>query len=359
MPATSLMDHSNDYLNRPVFISGFQKSGTTLLLSLLDGHPELVVFPEELHFFEKVLFQRDKAKAVREETGFKMFLPNWDLQGWSQGDSRFREGYPEFNCIEFNRSVNQALKIPRSDKDLLLQLVKSFAEADNNISADKRHWVSKTPREEIFLPIMLRMFGNDFRLIYIVRDPRDVYLSISKKNQLAGKQPGQFPEAIINFCVYWQTHLKKLIYYQKRHENLRILHFEKLIRDPENTLRELCDFLQIDFTAKLLHPTRHGKPWSGNSAFIDGFQGLSSEPSGRFHEALDLDARNTLEKLLSKELALLGYEKRGVSQIRKATKTRIPWLAYWITSLKYRRWYFSKQAYNTLRYRFPWFYFGQ
>lgn len=32
-------------LARPVFIVGYPKSGTTLLLSLLDAHPELVVIP--------------------------------------------------------------------------------------------------------------------------------------------------------------------------------------------------------------------------------------------------------------------------------------------------------------------------
>ena len=36
--------------NPPVFIIGSHKSGTSLLRSLLDGHPELYVIPFETHF---------------------------------------------------------------------------------------------------------------------------------------------------------------------------------------------------------------------------------------------------------------------------------------------------------------------
>ena len=76
---------SSDYLNYPVFISGYNKSGTTLFLSLLDNHPQLVVIPEELDFFENVLYEKDKANAIKEKTGFKMFLNKEDVPEWSQG----------------------------------------------------------------------------------------------------------------------------------------------------------------------------------------------------------------------------------------------------------------------------------
>lgn len=37
----------NEVLGQPVFICGCPKSGTTLLASLLDGHSELLIIPEE------------------------------------------------------------------------------------------------------------------------------------------------------------------------------------------------------------------------------------------------------------------------------------------------------------------------
>jgi hypothetical protein len=345
-----------NYLNRPVFISGFHKSGTTLLLSLLDGHPQLVVFPEELHFFRNVLFERDIVKAIREQTGFKMFLPDWDTQDWTRGESTFREGYPEFDFMEFNQRVEKAIQFHESDKDLLLLLIEAFALVDHIDPTYKLHWVSKTPRDEIFFPIMLKMFGKDFKFVYIVRDPRDVYLSLTKKHEVDRRQNIRDTRGVINFSVYWQTHLNRVIHYQKKHENVCIFLFEELLMNTENTLRRLCEFLQIDYSRELLQPTRHGKLWRGNSVYSEGFQNFSKEPMGRFRKFLDPELRVLLEHLLSKELALLGYCDCHSLQAVQSERDGVPWLDYWIAFLKYQRWNFFKQNYTAFRYNFSRFY---
>ena len=41
--------------DRPVFICGHPKAGTSLLRNLMDSHPQLVVYPEESVFFRKFL----------------------------------------------------------------------------------------------------------------------------------------------------------------------------------------------------------------------------------------------------------------------------------------------------------------
>ena len=43
---------------RACFIAGQAKSGTTLLIALLDNHPELLVLPEETAYFPTVLTAR-------------------------------------------------------------------------------------------------------------------------------------------------------------------------------------------------------------------------------------------------------------------------------------------------------------
>jgi sulfotransferase family protein len=346
------MNNYSDYLSRPVFISGYHKSGTTLLLSLLDGHPELVVFPEELHFFKNVLFAQDKAEAIRKDTGFKMFLPQWDHEILSPGAANFREGYPEFDCVQFDQLVENALRAHTSDKDLLLRLIDAFAKVDHIDPVDKLHWVSKTPRDEIFFPIMQKMFGREFKLIYIVRDPRDVYHSISKKKELEGRQTARSRSDLITFCIYWQTQLNRVISYQKKHQNVAIVRFEDVLTHTEDTLRRLCGFLQIEYSDELLQSTRHGKSWGGNSVFSGGFQGLSQEPIGRFRKFLDPERKAQLEQFLSKELLQLGYETPESLQTHATKNDQVPWLNYWIPYLRYQRWYFSTQYSAAFRYRF-------
>src|ERR1035438_7009281 len=47
------LDEIRAFNRRGLFLGGAPKSGTSLLLSLLDGHPDLVVLPEETHFLEE------------------------------------------------------------------------------------------------------------------------------------------------------------------------------------------------------------------------------------------------------------------------------------------------------------------
>ena len=346
------MELQPHYLNRPIFINGFQKSGTTLLLALLDGHPQLVVFPEELHFFQNVMFARDKEKAIRQETGFKMFLSHWNSQRWTPGESTFREGYPEFDRTEFDRRVEKAFQNHKSDKDLLLQLIEAFAQVDHVDPTRKSHWVSKTPRDEIFFPVMSSMFGNQVKLVFIVRDPRDVYLSISRKRDMVGESSIRNSKGLINFTIYWKTQINRVIHLQQKHKNIGIFRFEDLLVDTEKTLRRLCEFLQIDFYNDMLQPTRHGKPWGGNSVFSDGFEALSREPIGRFQKFLDPERRAQLEQFLSKELVRLGYETSESLQTGATKNEKVPRLNYWIPYLRYQRWYFSTQYSAAFRYSF-------
>src|SRR5512143_919970 len=51
----------------PVFIAGHPKSGTSLLRSVLDSHPELVAYPEETSFFRRYL-PKAARKALLEQT---------------------------------------------------------------------------------------------------------------------------------------------------------------------------------------------------------------------------------------------------------------------------------------------------
>jgi hypothetical protein len=44
------MDHRPE---RPIFVVGFQRSGTTLLQALLGAHPRIAA-PPEVHFFQRI-----------------------------------------------------------------------------------------------------------------------------------------------------------------------------------------------------------------------------------------------------------------------------------------------------------------
>jgi hypothetical protein len=346
------------YLERPVFISGYHKSGTTLCLSILDGHPELVVIPEELNFFKSVLFAKDKSKAIREKSGFRMFLSNQETSGSESWRTHFIEGYPEFDKDEFNRMVEKAIQNHTSFKDLLLQVVAAFAEVDGIDPTSKKRWVSKTPIEEIYFPVMVDMFGEQCKFVYIVRDPRDVFTSISKWKGLRGQegdQEAQDIKKLIMYCIYWRTRLNTVIRYQEKYNNVCIFRFEDLVQNTEQTLKQLCHLLEIGYSEELRRPTRHGKQWGGNSVYSEGFKGISEEPVGRFEKNLDPQRRSILEHLLYKEMVAFGYLDPQIPPSRETKDPLIPWRFVVTKSTKYQLRYFLDKTYYRIRYHFPQF----
>ncbi|RPI86666.1 MAG: sulfotransferase [Chloroflexi bacterium] len=347
------MQNDLGYLNRPIFISGFHKSGTTLFLSILDGHPELVVIPEELNFFKYVLFEKDKASAIREKSGFKMFLADEELPEWSHWRTFYREGYPEFDNKKFNQLFEKVLKESHNFKELLIQMVGAFAEVDHIDPSTKSRWASKTPLDEIYFPLMQRMFGNELKFIYMVRDPRDVFTSISRWKEKRGRKSNQDLSGVINFCVNWQTRLNKALEYQKNYRNFCVFRYEDLLRNTEKTLKQLCGFLEIEYTNQLLQPTRHGKQWGGNSVYTEEFKGLSQEPIGRYKKYLNPDIQSQLEQLLKKELVSFRYVDPDSDEYRSSSVQPVPWYKYKLALRRSQLRYIYQQSYMSFRYNFP------
>jgi hypothetical protein len=348
------MNQQSDYLNHPVFISGYNKSGTTLFLSLLDHHPQLVVIPEELDFYQNVLYEKDKATAIKEKTGFKMFLSNGEnMPEWKQGKTWYPEGYPEFDHVKFNQLFEKALQDSQTFTDLMLSMVEAFVQVDQVDPANKCYWVSKTPKEDIFFPVMQKMFGRNFKFVYLVRDPRDVYNSIVRRRDVEGLKGNQDPKSVIRFSVYWQSRTRQVMHYQKKYDNVLILRYEDVLLHTEDTLRKLCNFLQIEYQDILLQPSRHGKSWGGNSIYSGGFKGLSTDPIGRYKKYLDPKYRVVLENLLSKELIALGYMDKGGPQRADGENIPIPWRDYWAIATKWQLRYMFNQRYFSFRYNFP------
>ena len=53
-PEPDLIEQAKQLINSPLFICGTMKSGSTMLVELLDSHPNLVVLPGDTHFISSI-----------------------------------------------------------------------------------------------------------------------------------------------------------------------------------------------------------------------------------------------------------------------------------------------------------------
>ena len=103
----------HSFNRRGLFLGGCPKSGTTLLLSLLDGHPKLNVIPEETHYLEEFphyaklpgyaerlqrLLDRSDLKLLRQQGGGRTSeAPSPNIRDYSSFDhARFTQIAREF-----------------------------------------------------------------------------------------------------------------------------------------------------------------------------------------------------------------------------------------------------------------------
>jgi hypothetical protein len=88
-----------------------------------------------------------------------------------------------------------------------------------------------------------------------------------------------------------------------------ILRYEDLTQSPEAALRQLTDFLEIDWDASLAAPTRAGAQWAGNSMFSEQFQGISAAPVARWRDRLSPEDAAVIEQIAGAQMDEFGYPR--------------------------------------------------
>jgi protein-tyrosine sulfotransferase len=290
----------------PIFILGSHKSGTSLLRSLLDGHPELFVIPFETHFM--ALLGRWITYSYRKQAPVE--------------DANFLEGLVEI-LESYARSVDRQADVvlgDRLDMDAVRAFVGEMDEADDPIQAltilkellpqvvdgletalGKRA-VEKSV-EHLEVAVELAQAFPKAQFIHIVRNP---YANMVALRKFKAKDQG-YP--LINKVFkslesgyYWLQTNQKLI------PNYKVIRYEDLAQQPEVEMQSIAEFLQISFDSSLLEPTLMGDPWGGNSAY-GKFKAISSEHLNRWKEEITPLEANLVTQHFGHVLSEHGYEK--------------------------------------------------
>jgi hypothetical protein len=142
-------------LERPVLVCGVGRSGTSLLQSMLNAHPELA-FPPETHFFRRHV------------------MPG-ELDAWG-GPEREALRMRLADDTDFARAGVDPAVVLAADSPLggFRALLAEVARAQG-----KRRVGDKDPRSIDCLPELARAFP-EARVVHVVRDPRDVLVSRMK-----------------------------------------------------------------------------------------------------------------------------------------------------------------------------------
>jgi hypothetical protein len=214
-------------LDRPVFVVGCCKSGTTLLSSLMLQHPdlgpkhELVQGEESPQAKASRLLNDDQFNVLAHEVEQKEI---WDRYFPMQG-VKLRMGI-ELRLLENSLTRQQQVELVEA---LTADLVEP-------------RFFSKHPANLYRLHPLREMFP-DARFVGIHRDGRDVIASWGRKGN-RWRQFGGYASAIETFGTKWSDAVEHLERYRES-LGVHMCRYEELVQQPDRVLREVFEFCEL------------------------------------------------------------------------------------------------------------------
>lgn len=209
------------------FIVGASRSGTTLLRLMLDAHPDLAI-PPETEFILQVAHIVDGQDATHAARAFVETLTS-------------HRRWPDFHLDRDLLEARLAALEPWSAGDALRSFYRLYAER-----FAKPRWGDKTPGYVKHTRVVQDLLP-EARFIHIIRDGRDVAVSLIEEWRMSGRvmPVERAAERWVSKISVGREQARELRFYLE-------VRYEDLVLDSEFVLRRICDFIELPWHAAVL-----------------------------------------------------------------------------------------------------------
>ena len=270
-----------------IFITGVPRSGTTLLAAVMASHPRISCGPET-HVFSCI--NNEIVRQITQRDGWPGEALKYLLSLKNYGNNVIHNyGLP---LAEVQGYLSTR---PRKIGSLLTALTVLYARRQG-----KPLWAEKTPNHLAAVTTLRQAFPRA-RIIRIVRDSRDVALSV---NRLPWG-----PDTPFESALQWRWYDQKSRHFFETDKHCTTIRYEDLVKQPRETIGTLCDFIGETFHPAMLEPQRAekhvnriGEPWKKEVA-----SPIFDNHVGRWKQAIDPLGNRRIEALFGDRLLAFGY----------------------------------------------------
>jgi Sulfotransferase family len=275
---------------RPVIMIGAERSGTTLLMAMIGCHPRIAV-PEVVWYYPRFrpylhtygdLGREANFRTLAAEMVFGLKTPFWGMQ------------------VNPRTIVDEivAAAPERSFAGLYCAMHEHYARQ----AGGKPRWGEKTPYNLFFVKEIHQDFPNA-QFIFITRDGRDASADYL--------QSGFGPTNIFCAGEIWAQCQNAVEPWRKSlgSNTWMDVQYETLVREPERTLKQVCDFLGEPYHSAMLefHHTGIAKARGASRDHKPLGHATSTRYIGIYKELLSLREQRIFAAVAGRELAKAGY----------------------------------------------------
>lgn len=292
--------------NRPVFVIGCPRSGTTLLTLMLSSHSRIAI-PPETRFLLEVFRQRHDFGDLTVRRNRRRL-----------GRALTRTRGTKFRHLGLDRKqVRRAVVASQPTMGSAIGAVyRTYAR-----SQDKPRWGDKRPSYVRNVDV-LRELWPDAQFVHLVRDGRDCVASLT--------QMRWWPHGIYGAVATWVHSVDLARRAQRRlpADAFLEVRYEDLVADPRAQLERLCAFLGEEFEETMLQPhllaeelpPRQRDHWHSNTR-----QKVGTGRVGTHQRVLAAAEVALVEHVAGSRLRMLGYRVDGSPRARLSDLLRYGW----------------------------------
>ena len=273
-----------NFPNKPVFVVGCPRSGTTFLYDILLSSGKFALYRAESDVFFRIAPAFGSLRLRSNRTKL--------MDAWLKSDYFRRSGLPEG---ELRAKV---LSECRNPGDFLRIFMEAIARQQG-----VRRWADNTPFHLLYIAEIKKMIPNA-QFVHIIRDGRDVAMSLNRMGW-----PKCFPwdskHRLAISGLYWRWLVSQgRAAGRKLGADYLEIQYEKLVDRPQETIAILSQFIGEELNYNDIQENAIGTVVRPNSSFPSAGELRSV---GRWKNLSDAEAA-ALTALLSPLLAELGYQ---------------------------------------------------
>jgi LPS sulfotransferase NodH len=267
----------------PIFVVGYQRSGTTLLQSLLGAHPRIAA-PPEMHFILRVAYFADYFGDLADDANLRRALhealnPPVDILTEC--------GFDEDALFDRVRRGS------RTYAGVFAAIMADYAERNGKV-----RWAEKTPSQR---PDDIYNLFPEALVVHIVRDAREVVAS-SIEMPWERRGAAALARDLRQFTLESVERGRRAG--AGRYHQLR---YEDLVRDPEAVLRQVCAFIREDYCPQMLDPARRGQALMPSAAWQAQAAHAIAPVVSKWRSKLGPADRVRVQAIVQEILAPYGY----------------------------------------------------